>query len=254
MGLSWAVEDRSRASRFSDFPEDGIGRYRARAPGPSGRILWLNIEVPVPSASSLAFLLPIVVLHVAVAYVLAMDGVHGFARKIAPIKVQFLQAREHEPPPEPPLLSAAALMLDATPLVQIVPPSLSIDAFESETKAITAGPLSAKKTLPEKNLENIEADEEEGTFVRPRPVKGRRGGSAYPSGAAAAKESGRATVKICITARGKVESVEIVESTGFARLDNDALDVARQYEFRPATRNGKPVPVCLPYSVTYRIR
>ncbi len=61
-------------------------------------------------------------------------------------------------------------------------------------------------------------------------------------------------MKICITARGAVESVEIIESTGFARLDNDALDIAREYRFRPATRNGKAVPVCLPYSINYRIR
>jgi protein TonB len=113
--------------------------------------------------------------------------------------------------------------------------------------------VAPKKALPEPTIAEIVDEEEDGTFVRPRPIRGRTGNQRYPAGAAAAGESGRATVKICITARGMIENVVIVESTGFERLDNDALDVARQYRFRPAPRNGKAIPVCMPYSINYRI-
>ena len=255
MGISGAMHSTNAdaAPLPSNPQEEPLAYYRTQIPQQSRKVLRFSIEIPVPRIESLAFALPIMALHAAIIWLVANTSPHAFARIIAPLAVHFLPPQTREPPPEPPLLPAAALQFEVDPLKQVLPPSVAIDAFESESRAITTQFLAPQKAIPGPVIAEIE-DEGEGTFVRPRPIRGRSGKQAYPSGAAAAGESGRATVKICITARGAVESVEIIESTGFARLDNDALDIAREYRFRPATRNGKAVPVCLPYSINYRIR
>ncbi len=253
MGLSWAIDDANdSAVHGADSPLQ-FNAYRSRAPHQPRKILRLNFEIPIPTAQSVAFVLPIIVLHAFALWVLANSNPHALARVIAPIVVNFLPPQDQDIPPEPPMLPEAALQIDVDPLLQILPPSVAIDAFESESQAISAGFIAPKKETPEPVIAEIVEEEEGGTFVRPRPIRGRTAKQRYPAGAAAAGESGRATVKVCITARGTVESVSIAESTGFARLDDDALDVARQYQFRPATRNGKAIPVCMPYSINYRI-
>lgn len=255
MGLSLAIDDSNDAAVSPSASQNQqLGKYRIRATQRPRKVMRLTIEIPVPAARSIAFLLPIIVLHALLVWAAVNIPPHALARVIAPIAVKFLPSQEHELPPEPPMLPASALELEVDPRLRVLPPSVAIDAFKSESRAITAGFVAPKKATPEPVIAEIVEEEEEGTFVRPRPIRGRTGKQPYPSGAAAAGESGRATVKICITARGTVESVEITASTGFARLDNDALDVASQYQFRPATRNGKAIPVCMPYSINYRIR
>lgn len=255
MGLSRAIDaTNADAASPSSWQAQPLALYRSQPPQQRSRkVLRFMIEIPVPRIESVVLTLPIIALHAAIIWLVVNNPPHAFARIIAPLAVHFLPAQTREPPPEPPLLPATALELEVDPLMQILPPSVVIDAFESESRAITAQFVAPKKAIPEPVIAEIE-DEGDGTFVRPRPIRGSTRKQAYPSGAAAAGESGRATVKICITARGAVESVAIMESTGFARLDNDALEVAREYRFRPATRNGKAVPVCLPYSINYRIR
>jgi protein TonB len=251
MEFSGAIDD-GRGAAVDSSSSQPFGAYHYRTTQPAGRVV--RLEIPLPAPHSAAFLLLIVALHALLLWAIANSDPRMLARVIAPIAVRFMPLPEQDVPPDPPMLPAAALELQMDSLLQeALPPSVMIDAFESESQAISTGFVAPKKELPEPTMGDIVEEEEDGAFVRPRPIRGRMGKQAYPSGAAAAGESGRATVKICITARGTIESVEIMESTGFQRLDNDALDVASQYRFRPATRNGKAIPVCLPYSINYRI-
>jgi TonB family protein len=45
-----------------------------------------------------------------------------------------------------------------------------------------------------------------------------------------------------------------IESSGFPRLDQAAVGIGKEARFRPAMREGKPMPFCLPYRITFAIR
>ena len=194
---------------------------------------------------------PILALHLGAFYVISNEELR-ISRALQPIIVRFVPFENPTKPPDPPMLAAGEFNVDNA-LTQVLPPQLEYDVLE--TAFVTHAPSRVQApTTPETEKEEIIETGEEGSFVRPRPIRGPSGIDRYPSGSIAAKESGRATITICISASGKTEQVELAKSTGFERLDNAALDIARQYEFKPAMRNDKPIPVCLPYSINYKLK
>lgn len=194
---------------------------------------------------------PIVLLHLGAFYVISNEELR-LSRALTPIIVRFVPFENPQRPPDPPMLAAGAFNVDNA-LTQVVPPQLEFDLVESAFVTQAPSRVQAPVT-PEPVEEEVVETGEEGAFVRPRPIRGPSGIDRYPSGSIAAKESGRATITICIAASGKTEKVELAKSTGFERLDNAALDIARQYVFKPAMRNNKPVPVCLPYTINYKLK
>lgn len=194
---------------------------------------------------------PIVLLHLGAFYVISNEELR-ISRALTPILVRFVPFENPTKPPDPPMLAAGEFNVDNA-LTQVLPPQLEYDVVESAF--VTQAPSRVQAPItPEPVEEEVLDTGEEGGFVRPRPIRGPSGIDRYPSGSIAAKESGRATITICIAASGKTEKVELAKSTGFERLDNAALDIARQYVFNPAMRNNKPVPVCLPYTINYKLK
>jgi periplasmic protein TonB len=51
---------------------------------------------------------------------------------------------------------------------------------------------------------------------------------------------------------GRPQSVHIVRGVGMG-LDEKAMEAVRQYKFKPAMENGKPVPVELNVEVNFQI-
>ena len=66
----------------------------------------------------------------------------------------------------------------------------------------------------------------------------------YPEVSRRNGEEGRAVVKVCVNAAGKIDSVEVATGTGHPLLDEAALKVARAMKFKPATSEGKAVLSC----------
>jgi protein TonB len=66
----------------------------------------------------------------------------------------------------------------------------------------------------------------------------------YPEVSRRNNEEGRAIVKICVNAAGKIDSVEVATPTGHPLLDEAALKVAKAMRFKPATSEGKAVLSC----------
>lgn len=64
---------------------------------------------------------------------------------------------------------------------------------------------------------------------------------AYPERARRAGAEGQVGVKITLTARGEVDRVELISSSGSHLLDEAALAAARASRFTGAVRNGTPV-------------
>jgi protein TonB len=71
------------------------------------------------------------------------------------------------------------------------------------------------------------------------------GGSAveYPLEMWDAGIEGETVLRVLVNAEGEVDRVEILESSGVARLDSAAVAGARAMKFTPARRDGKRIPV-----------
>jgi len=110
----------------------------------------------------------------------------------------------------------------------------------SETRAALAAPGLAVLACPR-------ADE----LTAPIPLE--CAAPEYPAGAASVSEQGRVRLELSIDSSGRVESVRILCSSGFARLDEAALDGVRRWRFEPARRNGVALPWRLEHTIVFRV-
>ena len=79
----------------------------------------------------------------------------------------------------------------------------------------------------------------------------------YPSMSIHAGETGAATVKVCVDSKGRLSSApSIEESTGYARLDGGAINLAKagSGHYRPSTDDGRPVDSCYAFRVRFNLR
>jgi protein TonB len=67
-----------------------------------------------------------------------------------------------------------------------------------------------------------------------------------------AKFMGVVTVSIIVDATGKPQNVRVTRGVGMG-LDEKAIEAVKQYRFKPATENGKPVAVYLNVEVNFEI-
>ena len=66
----------------------------------------------------------------------------------------------------------------------------------------------------------------------------------YPISSRENGEQGAVMLYACITDHGKVERVDLAQSSGYPALDRSALNTIRHWSFRPAQESGKPIPMC----------
>jgi TonB family protein len=74
----------------------------------------------------------------------------------------------------------------------------------------------------------------------------------YTDPARAAKLNGTALLDVVVSANGETESATMVRGLPFG-LNDKAIEAIRQWKFKPATRNGQPVPVMVVIEVTFRL-
>jgi protein TonB len=137
------------------------------------------------------------------------------------------------PPPPPPLPVAAEL--PAPPPPSAAPrPSVAAPASPSPPPAVRLGGGN--------DVQPAEITEAAG---RLRPAELGRGNPppVYPPEAARLGEHGLVTLRIHVAADGSVAGVDVIRSSGSPLLDRAAADqVASVWHFRPAIRDGHPVP------------
>jgi protein TonB len=101
--------------------------------------------------------------------------------------------------------------------------------------------------------EGLEGGPAELTADMVRPVLLQKVSPDYPQVARRAGLGGRVTVRAVIAPDGSVETVEVYASSN--PLFNDAaVDAVRQWRYRPASMNGKPVRVYLTVVVDFLVR
>jgi protein TonB len=66
----------------------------------------------------------------------------------------------------------------------------------------------------------------------------------YPISSRENGEQGAVMLYACITDHGKVERVDLAQSSGYPALDRSALNTIRHWSFHPAQDSGKSIPMC----------
>ena len=154
-------------------------------------------------------------------------------------------------PPEPLKIEsqtplATSLSYPETSIIQPIPPDIHI-----ETPAPPAPIQEAKQTL--EHDAKPKQDEPTAPIIPPTRISSHHGSDKYPGKSVKDRESGRTEMKICISAEGIVDTVEVTKTSGFPRIDAAAIEVAKDTKFKPATRLGKPVTYCMLTGVRFSL-
>jgi TonB family protein len=74
----------------------------------------------------------------------------------------------------------------------------------------------------------------------------------YSEEARAAKYSGTVLLKIVVDVDGKAKNIEVVNGLGLG-LDEKAVLAIQQWKFKPAEKDGLPVPVMAQIEVNFKL-
>jgi protein TonB len=128
------------------------------------------------------------------------------------------------PPPGstlPPATAAAANL--SIPAACPARAGTDMHSLLPEPHFLPAAPVGATLVLPARLLDNSPA---------------------YPAASRSCREEGKVAITYCVAADGSVENVQVVVSSGYARLDNAMLAWAATDRHRPGTVNGQPRRYC----------
>ncbi len=128
-----------------------------------------------------------------------------------------------QPKPQPPKEAPPKPVEAPTP--PATPPS-GTPQGESKPQAPTQGP-------PPNQPEMVTSVAYDGRG--PQPV--------YPQSSRSQREEGRVMVLVVINTDGTIEKATVVQSSGYSRLDQAALDALRRVHFKPVKRNGVAITV-----------
>jgi protein TonB len=76
---------------------------------------------------------------------------------------------------------------------------------------------------------------------------------AYPPLSRRLGEQGRVVLRVLVNAGGSADEVQILDSSGFARLDDVARDTVRSWRFVPAKRGESPVAAWVLIPISFRL-
>lgn len=77
---------------------------------------------------------------------------------------------------------------------------------------------------------------------------------AYPAASRRLGETGRVIIRVHIGVDGRALEARIQRSSGFDRLDQVALETARdRWRYRPGTRNGVPEPMWFNVPINFEL-
>jgi protein TonB len=199
-------------------------------------------ETSIFSKRAIVFI-AIVVFHVLVIYAfatgLAKSGQRYLSTILQTTMIQQEKPKDLPPPPPP-------VDLKEKPPVQVIAPDINITVpveapppiQNVTTKAAPPPPPAPRAVAP-------------GTPIKPISMPDVH--DYYPEQARRDGQEGRAQVKVCVGANGKIVSAETATTSGFPALDEAAIKVAKAARFKPATSEGKPVDSCATLPVKFEL-
>jgi protein TonB len=165
-----------------------------------------------------------------------INGLGARAVQVALAAVQVSIIREPPPPPPPPpqLPRVQLQTLAVDPRALNVPlPVIHVDERVPPTLTGTAGPPRAPVFVPIGLLTRPDTD----------PY--------YPPEAARRHLSGQTLTRVCIDTEAQLASVQVVQSSGFPKFDQAAVEMVHHMRWRAATVDGKPISDCRPLLVLF---
>ncbi|HEX7853154.1 MAG TPA: energy transducer TonB [Sphingobium sp.] len=184
-----------------------------------------------------------VLLHVALIAALFMVRNHFVHKREAKLTVLNLmpespppQATPEQPQPQQPVIVAPRPIVQ-TPAPPVVvmqttpePPPPQPVALPAATAAVTGPPA------PPMAISVIDRGDLGGDLLAAKPPR-------YPMDSRLKKEQGTVVLAVTVGIDGGVAAISVRKSSGFARLDNAALDAVRKWRWKPIRENGQPVIV-----------
>jgi len=199
-------------------------------------------ETSIFSKRAIVFV-AIVVFHILVIYAfasgLAKSGQRYLSTILQTTMIQQEKPKDLPPPPPP-------VDLKEKPPVQVIAPDINITVpveapppiQNVTTKAAPPPPPAPRAVVP-------------GTPIKPISMPDVH--DYYPEQARRDGQEGRAQVKVCVGANGKIVSAETATTSGFPALDEAAIKVAKAARFKPATSEGKAVDSCATLPVKFEL-
>jgi protein TonB len=164
-------------------------------------------------------------------------------------------------PPEP-RFDSGRTVLQLTLLPSIASRATSPEpATEPESLPVPdPQPVATPQPEPQPTAEEKTADsaEQDASLVKDKGVisDARASSSiqpAYPRISRLRGEEGVVTLSIHVLASGKAERVDVIQSSGFRRLDEAACKAARKASFSPARQFGRTIDSTTELSFTFRL-
>ncbi|HMN43722.1 MAG TPA: TonB family protein [Povalibacter sp.] len=188
-------------------------------------------------------LLAVVGIHVAIAYVLSVSmGVIDLPKFIEPAQVVFIpepeqavQEPEIQVKPEIDQLTVDNPEPTSIPDEIIVPPAETPMPASENAVAATEAPAAAAGP-PAQDLR---------TKTRVEPT--------YPPAARRAGEEGTVRLRILVDERGIPRDIQIAQGSGFARLDQAAIDAVRKWRFIAANSGSQAISAWTQVAITFRL-
>lgn len=202
----------------------------------------------LPPLQRRAAVAAILALHGAAAWgLLQVDAVRRAVTEAAPIFVEWLAPPAPPVQPEPPAPPPPTVTpkTPPTPVIAAAPPTERPAPFvvpETPTQpapvappappeVVVAAPASpapppppaAPRELPASAIQYLEP---------PEPV--------YPRASRRQGETGLVVVRVFVGTDGLPKQLQVLQSSGFVRLDEAALEGVRRARFKPPTENGQP--------------
>jgi protein TonB len=183
------------------------------------------------------FLIALVLFHIVLFWGLKSGLAVKFIQELTqPIKAEIIKEVEKDdtpPPPPPPKIEM--------PPIEVPPPIVDISIpTESNSTALTN--VTNKPVPPAPPPPPVVARPVVRTALKLNPRSTQPNvDDYYPESSRRLEEEGVTKVKVCVGANGRVKTTELEETSGFARLDDASLKVAKLLRFTPPTEDGKPL-------------
>ena len=189
-------------------------------------------------------LLAVIGVHVMIAYLLSISmGIVKVPKILEASNVIFIPEPEKAiPEPEIPVVKPEVdqqVIDNPMPEVVEIPPE--IEAPPAEMPPSDTAPVASTPVAP---VGAASAELKTRTRIDPT----------YPPSSRRAGEEGTVQLRILVDERGAPREVQVSRGSGFARLDQAAIDAVRKWRFIAAISGGQAVTAWTQVSVTFRLQ
>jgi periplasmic protein TonB len=198
------------------------------------------------SPARIAGIALVVVIHIGLVYALIAGLAYRTVQvTLVPIETKIIQQTQEEksePPPPPPDFKSPPPPFVPPPEVNIATPP---PAPAQSTAITNVTPVRPPPAPPPHEAVTVQPHVELATSHQPE----------YPPVSRRLGEAGTVMLEALVDPSGRATDVKVVQSSGFPRLDQAAVDgVKANYHFAPGTVDGKPQPMHYSFKFTWKLQ